>query len=306
MKNLYDVIIVGSGPAGLTAAIYTSRARLKTLVVAGFQWGGQLMLTSEVENFPGHKDGILGPELINEILKQAERFGAEFLYEDATDLHISSRPFRIILGSKEYKSKSIILATGASPRWLGLESENRLQGKGVSSCATCDAAFFADKETVVIGGGDAAIEDALVLSKFAKSVKIIHRRDKLRASRILQERAFKDPKIEFIWNSTVKEILGKNRVEGIRLETNNKEKDLELKCDGVFIAIGHIPNTEILKGKLDMDNEGYIQVNEKNETSIQGVFAAGDAVDSTYRQAITAAGSGCKAAINIQRYLSNI
>ena len=197
---MFDVIIIGSGPAGLTAAIYSSRARLRTLVAAGFQWGGQLMLTSQIENFPGHKDGILGPDLINQILKQAERVGAEFLYEDVTDVDLSSRPLIVRLGKNSYESKSIIITTGASPKWLGIEGEERLRGKGVSSCATCDAAFFVDKATVVVGGGDAAIEDALALSRFAKSVKVIHRRERLRASRILQERAFKDPKIEFIWN----------------------------------------------------------------------------------------------------------
>jgi thioredoxin reductase (NADPH) len=301
--TLYDVIIIGSGPAGLTAALYTSRARLKTLVVAGAMWGGQLMLTTEVENFPGFKKGILGPDLMDSMRKQAERFGAEMVFDDATAVDFSSKPFKVTVGSKVYEGKSVIIATGASARWLGLESEARLRGKGVSVCATCDAAFFKDKEVVVVGGGDTAIEEALALSKFAREVKIIHRRDKLRASKILQERAFKDPKIGFIWNSTVKEILGKDKVEGIKLRKVDSNEEFELTCDAVFIAIGHKPNTEIFKGQIELDHAGYVVAEDTTRTSVEGVFVAGDAQDYRYRQAVMAAGAGCKAAMDVEKYL---
>jgi thioredoxin reductase (NADPH) len=303
---LYDVIIIGSGPAGLTAALYTSRAKLKTLVVAGSQWGGQLMLTTEVENFPGFKEGILGPDLMDNMWKQAERFGAEMIFDDATAVDFSSKPFRVTVGSKVYEGKSVIIATGASARWLGLESETRLRGRGVSVCATCDAAFFKDKKVVVVGGGDTAMEEALALSKFAREVKVIHRRDKLRASKILQERAFKDPKIGFIWNSTVQEILGKDRVEGIRLRKVDSNEEFELACDAVFIAIGHKPNTEIFRGQIELDRAGYVVAEDTTKTSVEGVFVAGDAQDHRYRQAVMAAGAGCKAAMDAERYLEGV
>jgi thioredoxin reductase (NADPH) len=297
------MIIIGSGPAGLTAATYASRAKLKTLVVAGAMWGGQLMLTTEVENFPGFKEGILGPDLMDNMWKQAKRFGAEMIFEDATAVDFSSKPFKVKVGSKVYEGKSVIIATGASAKWLGLESEKRLRGKGVSVCATCDAAFFKDKKVAVVGGGDTALEEALALSKFVREVKVIHRRDKLRASKILQERAFNDPKIEFIWNSTVQEILGKDRVEGVRLRKVDSNEEFELACDAVFIAIGWKPETEIFKGQIEMDQAGYIVAKDTTKTNIGGVFIAGDAQDYRYRQAITAAGAGCMAALDAEKYL---
>ena len=300
---MYDTIIIGSGPAGLTAAIYASRAKLKTLVVAGAKWGGQLMLTTEVENFPGFKEGILGPDLMDNMWKQAKRFGAEMTFEDAMAVDFASKPFKITAGGKVYEGKSVIIATGASARWLGLESEKRLRGKGVSVCATCDAAFFKDKKVAVVGGGDSAIEEALALSKFAREVKLIHRRDKLRASKILQERAFKDPKIEFIWNSTVQEILGKDRVEGVKLRKVDSNEESKLACDAVFIAIGWKPETEIFRGKIELNQAGYIVAKDTTKTNIEGVFVAGDAQDYRYRQAITAAAAGCMAALDAEKYL---
>jgi len=305
-QKTYDIIIVGAGPAGLTAGIYASRANLKTLVVAGAMWGGQLMLTTEVENFPGFKEGILGPDLMDNMWRQAERFGAEMIFEDATAVDFSSKPFKVTVGSKVYEGKTVIIATGASSKWLGLESEKRLRGRGVSVCATCDAVFFKDKKVVVVGGGDTAMEEALALSKFAREVKVIHRRDKLRASKILQERAFKNPKIEFIWNSTVQEILGKDRVEGVRLRKVDSNEEFELACDAVFIAIGWKPNTEIFKGQVEMDQAGHIIAEDATKTSVEGVFVAGDAQDYHYRQAITAAGAGCMAALDAEKYLEGI
>jgi len=301
--RLYDVIIIGSGPAGLTAAIYASRAKLKSLVVAGAMWGGQLMLAEKVENFPGFNGGIFGPDLMNGMRKQAEHFGAEMVFDDATSVDFSTRPFEVTVGSRVYKGKSIIIATGASAKWLGLESETRLRGRGVSVCATCDAAFFKNKKVVVVGGGDTALEESLVLSKFAREVKVIHRRNKLRASKILQERVFKDPKIEFIWNSTVQEILGKEKVEGIRLRNVDSNEESDLVCDGVFIAIGYKPNTEIFKGQIELDQAGYVVAEDTTKTSVEGVFVAGDAQDHRYRQAVAAAGAGCKAAMDAEKYL---
>ncbi len=306
LTKVHDVIIIGSGPAGLTAAIYASRARLQTLIVAGAMWGGQLMLTTEVENFPGFKEGILGPDLMNNMWKQAERFGAEFVFDDATAVDFSSRPLKVMVGSKVYEGKSVIIATGASARWLGLESEKRLRGRGVSVCATCDAAFFRDKKVVVVGGGDTAVEEALALSKFAREIRVIHRRDKLRASKILQERAFKEPKIEFIWNSTVREILGKDRVEAVRLKKTDSDAETELACDAVFIAIGYKPNTEIFKGQIELDQKEYVVTKDTTKTSVEGVFIAGDAEDYRYRQAVTAAGAGCQAALDAEKYVEGI
>jgi len=300
---VYDVVIFGSGPAGLTAAIYTSRAGLKTLVVAGTLWGGQLMLTREVENFPGFENGILGPKLMEEMRKQAERFGAELIFENATAADFKSKPFKVTAGNKTYKGKSVIIATGASPKWLGLESETRLRGRGVSVCATCDAPFFRNRKVVVVGGSDTAMEEAFVLSKVASEVKVIHRRDKLRACKFLQEKAFENPKITFVWNSTVQEILGKDRVEGVRLRRVDSGKESVLECDAVFLAIGHKPNTDIFKDQIELDQTGYIVAREDTRTNIEGVFVAGDVADYRYRQAIAAAGSGCKAALDAEKYL---
>ncbi len=299
---MYDVIIVGSGPAGLTAAIYTSRAGLSTLVVAGTMWGGQLMLTKEVENFPGFENGILGPNLMETMRKQAERFGAELIFENATSVDFKSKPFKVTAG-KVYEAKTVIIATGASAKWLGLESETRLRGRGVSVCATCDAPFFRDKKVVVVGGGDTAMEEAFVLSKVVSEVKVIHRRDKLRACKFLQEKAFANPKITFVWNSTVQEVLGKDRVEGVRLRNVVSGEESVLECDAVFLAIGHKPNTDIFKDQIELDQTGYIIAREGTRTNIEGVFVAGDVADNRYRQAIAAAGSGCKAALDAEKYL---
>jgi len=300
---VYDVVILGSGPAGLTAAIYTSRAGLKTLVVAGTTWGGQLMLTRKVENFPGFENGILGPDLMTAMRKQAERCGAELIFEHATSADFKSEPFNVNVGNKVYQAKTIIIATGASAKWLGLESETRLRGRGVSVCATCDAPFFRNKKVVVVGGGDTAMEEALFLSNVVSEVKIIHRRDKLRASKVLQKKAFVNPKISFVWNSTVMEILGKDRVEGIKLRNVVSGEESDLLCDAVFLAIGYTPNTSIFKDQIKLDKTGYIAVKKETQTNIQGVFVAGDAADYRYRQAIAAAGSGCKAALDTEKYL---
>ncbi|MGD8565319.1 MAG: thioredoxin-disulfide reductase [Candidatus Bathyarchaeota archaeon] len=303
---MHDVIIIGSGPAGLTSAIYTSRARLKTLVIAGTMWGGQLMLTSEVENYPGFKEGVLGPKLMEDMRKQAERFGAYMVFDDATAVDLSSKPFKVKVGNRVFQGKAIIIATGASAKWLGLENEERLRGRGVSVCATCDAAFFKDKKAVVVGGGDTAMEEALALTKFVRKVKIIHRRNQLRASKILQEAVLKDPKIEVIWDSIVQDIIGKDKVEGVKLRNVKSNKDTELSCDAVFVAIGFKPNTEIFKDQVKLDEKGYILVNDETKTNVEGVFAAGDVRDNKYRQAATAVGDGCKAAIDIQRYLEQV
>ena len=300
---MYDVIILGSGPAGLTSAIYSSRAGMKTLVVAGAIWGGQLMLTREVENFPGFENGILGPTLMEQIRNQAERWGAELVFEHATAVDFKSNPFRVNVGNKVYEAKTIILATGASAKWLGLESETRLRGRGVSVCATCDAPFFRNKKVVVVGGGDTAMEEALFLANVVSDVKVIHRRDKLRASKCLQDSVFADPKISFIWNSIVTKILGKERVEGVKLRNIVSNEESILSCDAVFLAIGYTPNTSIFKDQIELDKTGYIVVREETRTNIEGVFVAGDVADYRYRQAIAAAGSGCKAALDAEKYL---
>lgn len=302
----YDVIIIGSGPAGLTAAIYTGRARLKTLVIAGSSWGGQLMLTSQVENYPGFPEGILGPELMNNMLKQAQRFGAEIVFEDAESIDFSERPFKVVAGGVAYESHAVIIATGASPKELGVEGEERLRGKGVSNCAVCDGAFFKDRTVVVVGGGDSAMEEALFLTRFVKKVKVIHRRSELRATKILQERAFSNPKVEFVWNSVVEEILGGERVEGVRVKRVDTGEKFEIPCDGVFVSIGYRPNTELFKGLVEMDEKGYIVATDFTKTSVEGVFVAGEAKDHRYRQAITAAGEGCQAALDAIKYLDEV
>lgn len=300
---MYDVIVLGSGPAGLTASIYTSRAGLKTLVVAGATWGGQLMLTREVENFPGFENGILGPDLMTAMRKQAERCGAELILEHATSVDLKTKPFKVTAGGTNYESKTVIIATGASAKWLGLESETRLRGKGVSVCATCDAPFFRNKKVVVVGGGDTAMEEALFLSNVVSDVKVIHRRDELRACKCLQDSALDNEKISFIWNSVVQEILGKDRVEGVKLKNIVSGEESTLDCDAVFLAIGYDPNTGIFKGQIEMDKTGYIKVQDETKTNIEGVFVAGDVADYRYRQAIAAAGSGCKAALDAEKCL---
>ena len=300
---MYDVIIIGSGPAGLTAAIYTSRAGLKTLIVAGAIWGGQLMLTQTVENFPGFEKGILGPTLMEQIRIQAERFGTEIVFDQATEIDFMHKPFKVMTDTKVYETKTVILATGASAKWLGLESETRLRGRGVSVCASCDAHFFRNKKVVVVGGGDTAMEEALYLSKVVKEVKVIHRRDKLRASKYLQVSAFKNAKISFIWNSTISEILGKEKVEGVKLRKTTSGKESILRCDAVFLAIGYTPNTSIFRNQIELDENGYVAAREETRTNIDGVFVAGDVGNFRYRQAIAAAGSGCKAALDAGKYL---
>jgi len=299
------VIIIGSGPAGLTAAIYTGRARLETLVIGGATWGGQLMLTSEVENFPGFPYGILGPELMGKMRTQAEKFGAKILFEDVTSVDFSSRPFKVYAGDKRFEAKAMIIATGASAKWLGLPSEARLRGRGVSACATCDAPFFRDKKAVVVGGGDTAMDEALALAKYAREVTIVHRRDQLRASKILQEKVFANKKINFVWNKVVEDILGKDRVEGIKLKNVQTSEVETLSTDAVFVAVGHKPNTDVFRGQIDLDEKGYIIVHDETKTSVEGVFAAGDCQDHKYKQAITSAGAGCKAALDAEKYLLN-
>jgi thioredoxin reductase (NADPH) len=299
-----DVVIVGSGPAGLTAAIYTARADLRPVVIEGMGAGGQLMLTTEVENFPGFPDGIMGPELMMGFRKQAERFGAEFVTADVDRVDLSSSPFGVWVDGTEYRGKSIIVSTGASARMLGLPEEHRLLGHGLSTCATCDGFFFRGHEIVVVGGGDSAVEEAIFLTKFADKVTIVHRRDQLRASKIMQDRAFANPKIEFRWNAVVDSLVGETKLEGVRLRDVNTGEITDLGVTGAFVAIGHDPNTALFRGQLDLDENGYIVTGPSStRTSVDGVFAAGDVQDHVFRQAITAAGTGCMAAIEAERWL---
>ncbi|MCC7370512.1 MAG: thioredoxin-disulfide reductase [Chloroflexi bacterium] len=306
---LWDAIIIGSGPAGWTAAIYAARATLKTLVFTGLERGGlpggQLMLTTEVENYPGFRNGIMGPELMEEMREQAVRFGTQLVEDDVASVDFSRRPFTLTAeDGQEYKGRAVIIATGASALWLGLDSEKRLQGRGVSACATCDGFFFKGKDVVVVGGGDTAMEEASFLTNYATRVTVVHRRNELRASKIMQERAFRNSKIEFVWDSAVVDVLGEHGVEGVRLKNLKSGDESELKTDGLFIAIGHKPNTELFAGKLDMDPNGYIIQHDRTETNIPGVFAAGDVSDTRYRQAVTAAGDGCRAALDAEHFLT--
>jgi thioredoxin reductase (NADPH) len=312
--EIFDVLIIGSGPAGLTAGIYTSRADMKTLCVAGSKWGGQLMQTTLVENYPGFVDGVQGPELMANMRKQAEKFGVAMIDEDVTEVEFGNRPFLTKAGEKEYFAKSVIIATGAEFNWLGLPTEQRLIGRGVSSCATCDAAFFRNKKVIVVGGGDAAMEEALVLAKFATEVTVVHRRDSFRASKIMQERVLSHEKIKVKWNTVISEIIGETKVEGVKFEDGE-----EMSVDGVFVAIGHSPSTKIFAGKIDLDEKGFVKKrkfgeikNDKGEvisaqynmmTSVPGVFVGGDVHDLHYKQAVTAAGYGCEAALEAEKWV---
>ncbi len=307
MDDVRDVLIIGSGPAGYTAALYAARADLRPLVLKGLEAGGQLMLTTDVENYPGFADGIMGPELMEQMEKQASRFGAEILAVHVSVVDLSSRPFLVQAGDQTWHAKTVIIATGASARWLGVPGEDKLRGRGVSACATCDGFFFRDRELIVVGGGDTAMEEATFLTKFASRVTIVHRRSEFRASKVMQTRALENPKIDVSWNTTVEEILGEDAVTGVRLRDEQTGEVTERRTDGVFMAIGHDPNTSLFTGQLDADDEGYLRVREpRTTTNVPGVFAAGDVTDRIYRQAVTAAGQGCKAAIDAERYLEDL
>jgi thioredoxin reductase (NADPH) len=304
-EERHKLVIIGSGPAGYTAAIYAGRAELAPVVVAGLKFGGQLMLTTEVENYPGFPEGITGPEMMELFQKQAERFGAEVLMEDATRVVLDARPFRIETASRTFLADAVILATGAEAKWLGIPSEQRLQNRGVSACATCDGALFRGKAMAVVGGGDTAMEEALFLTRFATKVSVIHRRDRLRASKIMQERALAHGKIEFVWNAEVDEVLGGEAVHAVRVRDVHTGAQRELPVEAVFVAIGHEPNTHLFRGQIELDSVGYISVKPgSSRTSREGVFACGDAMDPIYRQAVTAAGTGCMAAIDAERWLA--
>jgi thioredoxin reductase (NADPH) len=300
--DINQVIIIGSGPAGLTAAIYAARAGLEPLVIEGYGAGGQLMITTDVENYPGFPDGVQGPDMMMMFRQQAERFGTRFITADVSRVDFSERPFRVWVDNDEYVGSSVIVSTGASARWLGIDGETRLRGKGVSACATCDGFFFKDKPVVVIGGGDTAMEEALFLTRMCESVTVVHRRDEFRASAIMAERVLENPKISVVWNAAVVDVEGDNVVEGVRVEDVNTGEQSVIPAAAMFVAIGHQPNTELFEGILDADGEGYL-ITDGTNTNVEGVFACGDVQDTVYRQAITAAGSGCMAAIDAERWL---
>jgi thioredoxin reductase (NADPH) len=298
------VLIIGSGPAGLTAAIYAARADLNPLMIEGMERGGQLMLTTEVENYPGFPEGIMGPELMDGMRKQAERFGTRIVSSDVTKVDLSERPFKVWVADDLYESEALVISTGASARWLGIPGESRLRGYGVSACATCDGFFFRDREIAIVGGGDSAMEEAIFLTKFASKVTILHRRDRFRASKIMAQRAIDHPKIEVLWNTTIEEVLGGDLVTGLRVKNVLTDEESVLPVEGFFLAIGHDPNTKIFQGQLDLDASGYVVTEGgSTRTSVEGVFAAGDVVDHYYQQAVTAAGMGCQAAIDVEHWL---
>lgn len=306
MTNVRNVIIIGSGPAGLTAAVYAARANLKPLMIEGVAAGGQLMLTTDVENYPGFVDGIMGPELMERMRKQAQRFETEIISDDVVGVDFSDRPFKVSTGDATHLTHSVIISTGASARMLNVPGERELLGHGVSTCATCDGFFFREKELLIVGGGDSAMEEATFLTKFATKVTVVHRRDSLRASKIMQDRAFDNPKIDFIWDSVITEIQGDGKVERAQIENLKTGETSEVRTDGVFVAIGHDPNTKLFQGQLELAGGYIVAPGEDMQTSIEGVFAAGDVVDFRYRQAITAAGMGCQAAIDSERYLESL
>jgi thioredoxin reductase (NADPH) len=303
--NVRELIIIGGGPAGYTAALYAARADLEPLVIEGFAWGGQLMITSDVENYPGYADGVMGPEMMSDFRRQAERFGAEYVTDDVTRVDFSEQPLRVWVGDDEYQARAVVVATGASARWLEIDSEERHKGRGVSACATCDASFFRAKEVYVVGGGDSAFEEALFLTKFATHVHLVHRRNEFRASKIMVDRAKANDKLDFVLSAEVTEILGDEKVEALRLRSTEHGETWEVPADGLFVAIGHDPNTALFLDQLDHDEGGYLVTRPgTTETNVPGVFAAGDVQDRTYRQAITAAGSGCMAALDAERFLA--
>ena len=305
MTTTRDVLIIGGGPAGYTAALYAARANLNPLVIEGFQWGGQLMITSDVENYPGYADGVMGPAMMADFRRQAERFGAEFVTDDVSEVDFGEEPLRVWVEDTEYQARSVIVATGATARWLGIESEERLKGHGVSACATCDGAFFKEKHIYVVGGGDTAMEEALFLTRFGFKVSIVHRRDEFRASQIMLERAKNNDKIEFIVNAEVDEVLGNGHISGLRLRDTQTGETREVEAGGLFVAIGHQPNTRLFLEQLDHDENGYLRTKPgTTETNVPGVFAVGDVQDHVYRQAVTAAGSGCMGALDAERYLA--
>ena len=304
IKKKFDVIIIGAGPAGYTAAIYTSRAKRETLIISGVLPGGQLMLTTEVENYPGFSEGIMGPELMNTMRKQTERMGTMIIDDEVVNVDFRRNPFKILTNSEEYEADAVIIATGASPRKLGVKGEQEFSAKGVSYCATCDGPFFRNQEIVVAGGGDSAMEEAIFLTKFAKNVHVVHRKDKLRASKIMQDRAFENNKIKFHWSSIIEEIKGSGKVNQITIRNTSTNQEEIMDVGGLFVAIGHEPNTKLFKGQIELDEQGYIVLKNHTHTNVEGVFAAGDVHDHRYRQAVTAAGFGCMAAIDVDRYLS--
>jgi thioredoxin reductase (NADPH) len=306
-QDVRDVIVIGGGPAGYTAALYAARANLRPLVIEGFNWGGQLMITSDVENYPGYPDGVMGPEMMAEFRRQAERFGTDFVTDDVSRVDLSERPFRIWVEDEEYQARSVIVATGASARWLGLENEQRLQGRGVSACATCDGAFFRDKHIFVVGGGDSAFEEALFLTRFGHTVTIVHRRNEFRASQIMIDRARANEKVAFLTPYVVEDVLGDDSLRALRLRNTETDEIEEIDAGALFVAIGHDPNTKLFVDQLDHDDAGYLVTSPgTTETNVAGVFAAGDVQDHVYRQAITAAGTGCMAALDAERFLAAV